>query len=684
MKVAVRTLCEFAARRGSLEYRYTPSPSSEEGIAGHLTLQKRRGSECQSEYLLEGECLGLTLRGRADGYMDVSPPLIEEIKTHRGDLSRIGQGQHDLHWAQLKVYGALLCLRDNHEKVTLRLTYYDIAADHEKPDEVVFDSDSLTNYLAELCEGYRAWHEQEMTHLQQRDDSLMGLTFPYPAFRQHQRELSTATYRNIADKSVLLLEAPTGIGKTLGTVFPALMAMPRKQVHRLFLLTCRTTGRQLFLNALQHCLSKQEKPVTLRVLELSAKDKLCEFPENACHGDSCPLAKGFFDRLPAARAAAAETQWLDVKRIQQLAADHHICPYFLSQEMARWCDVVIGDVNHYFDRQALLWGLTNQQEWQVTVMVDEAHNLIDRARAMYSASIERKQLQQAGRLAPPQLESRFKSAIRAWKRLRDKYISEKGIAKTAYLSQVPTELNNSLQKLVSSITDYLSENPVIPELQQLLFDIVSFLKLAEKFSEHSLCSLTVTPSAKRYKGENVSLSIENLIPADFLSERFSKAHSTVLFSATLTPANFYLDLLGCPSSSRKYKSASPFSANQIDLQFLGTSTRLDDRAKSIKAITQSVATYYQKQQGNYLVYVSSFSYLEMLYNAFIDKFPTIPAVRQNPGMSETERQSFIQRFSDERGLVGFAVLGGVFSEGIDLVGDALVGVFIATLGLPPL
>ncbi|MBV0932473.1 ATP-dependent DNA helicase [Marinobacterium weihaiense] len=689
MKVAVRSLCEFAARIGSLEHRYTPAPSADEGIRGHQALQSRRPAHYQAEYLLQGTCQGIALRGQADGYLpDATTPILEEIKTHRGDLARIGAGQHRLHLAQLKVYGALLCQRDSLSRVRLRLVYYDIARDKETAQENTWEEAELGVFLADLCHRYQDWYQREYTHRKRRDNALMTLAFPFPAFRPHQRLLSETVYKSTCTDHSLLLEAPTGIGKTLGVTYPALMAMPRRQLDRLFILTARTTGRQLVLDGLR-MLMPNGAPALLRVLELTARDKACEHPDRACHGDSCPLASGFFDRLPAARQAAAESGWLDHARLRMLAKKHDICPYYLAQEMARWSDVVVADVNHYFDQQALLYGLTRQNDWQVAVLIDEAHNLVERARGMYSARLHQAHFRRVARTAPRVLNNTFKAVQRAWRSLINGHTDTSPAAGNTdslqHLGKVPTELNHALQRLIGDLTEYMTEHPIIPELQTLLFDTLGFLKLAESFGDHSLCTLEIRQIRGRGQRPRVQaqLSIRNLIPADFLAERFARARACTLFSATLNPAGYYQDLLGLPNRTAWQPIPAPFAPTQLTLKVVGISTRLNQRQHSLGPIVQRIVQQYRARAGNYLVYLSSFAYLERLHQAFVQHSPDIPVVTQTAGMSEPARLAFIERFRHQRGLVGFAVLGGAFSEGIDLPGDALIGVFIATLGLPP-
>lgn len=677
MKVAVRTLCEFAARHGDLDFRYTPAPTSEEGIAGHQAIQSKRGYGYKSEYSLTGHVLGMELSGRADGYHPHKNRL-EEIKTHRGDVSRIRPHQRALHRAQLRAYGALLCRQENRKSVELALVYYDIGRDKETLLTETAKADELWQELETLCGLYKAWAEQEEHHREQRDALLANLRFPFPDFRPRQRQLAETVYKNSVRAGTLLLEAPTGLGKTQGTLFPALMAMPAARQDRLFYLTCRNTARQLALDAvdkLQHARDELQ-PWPLRVLELVSKDDACEHPDKACHGDSCPLAKGFFDRLPDARAEAVQSKEpLTQETLANIAAGHDICPYFLAQEMARWSDLVIGDVNRLFDQSALLHGLIRQNHWQASVLVDEAHNLVDRARGMYSVQLEQQRLLKLKKTAPKPVKAALDRTARAWQALIRDHGEQ---AQPVFLPILPSQLLGALQAMVSVITDYLADNPPDLALQEVMFESVAFMKLADSFGDHSLCEF------QRSGRGRASLTIQNLIPADFLIERFKAAHSVLLFSATLSPGVYYRDLLGLPEDARFTSLPSPFSAGQLKVEFTpGISTRQVHREASLQPIAELIAKQYRARPGHYLAFFSSFKYAKEVSDALAKQAPDIPQRSQQPGMSAEQRRQFLADFRKAEGSIAFAVLGGVFSEGIDLPGDQLIGAFVATLGLPP-
>ncbi|WP_372964978.1 helicase C-terminal domain-containing protein [Marinobacter sp.] len=677
MKVAVRTLCEFAARHGDLDFRYTPAPSAQEGIAGHQMLQNSRGYGYKSEYSLTGECLGLKLSGRADGY-NPHKGRLEEIKTHRGDVSRIREHQRALHRAQLRAYGALLCRQEKRKKLELALIYFDTGKNKESTVVEMASAEELWQELEELCTRYKAWAEQEEHHRELRDSLLAGLIFPFPKFRPLQRQLAETVYKNSMKAGTLLLEAPTGLGKTLGTLFPALMAMPAAKQDRLFYLTCRNTARQLALDAVDKLSSAQNKlqPWPLRTLELVSKDDACEYPDKACHGDSCPLAQGFFDRLPDARAEAVQTKGLlNQKILAKIAAGHDICPYFLAQEMARWSDLVIGDVNRMFDQSALLHALTRQNSWSVSVLVDEAHNLVDRGRGMYSVRLDQQRLLKVKKTAPESLKPALDRTARAWQSLIRDYGEQ---TQPVFRATLPTQMIGALQAMVSDITDYLADNPPDLGLQEVMFEAVAFMRLSDSFGEHSLCEF------QRSGRGRASLALQNLIPADFLRDRFTAANSLLLFSATLSPGIYYRDLLGLPEGARFTSLPSPFSPEQLQVQFTpGISTRQLDRDASLLPIAEVIACQYRQRPGHYLAFFSSFKYAAQASDALAQHAPDIPQRRQQPGMSPEQRRVFLAGFQKPEGCVAFAVLGGVFSEGIDLPGDQLIGAFVATLGLPP-
>ncbi|MCP3712175.1 ATP-dependent DNA helicase [Paraburkholderia sp. CNPSo 3274] len=684
--VAVRTLCEFTAKRGDLDLRFTPSPDASDGRAGHAAIAARRPTGYETEIALSGTFESLSVRGRADGY-DPARRRLEEFKTYRGDLDAMRENQRALHWAQLRVYGALLCDKLGLDALELALVYYDIGSGHETALVEHASASELRAAFETQCRRFVAWAEQESAHRAARDAALGTLRLPHPQFRHGQRDLAEAVWRAATQGRCLLAQAPTGIGKTIGTLFPQLKACPRAAIDKVVFLSAKSSGRQLALDALATLTSAQDeasadaqrKNVPVRVLELVAREKSCEHPEAACHGESCPLARGFYDRLPAARAAALERVRLDRAALREVASEHAVCPYYLGQELARWSDVIVGDYNYWFDASAMLFMLAAHNQWRASVLVDEAHNLPERARAMYSAELVQTRIDAVRRAASAPLK-------RALARLQKHWNAQNAVQPGAWRASdtLPEGLVAALGDVIGAIGDQLAEPALVrdPELERFYFDALHFTRIAERFDTHSL--FDVTPLAHQNACRPRStIAIRNIVPADALRPRIATAHSITLFSATLSPTHYYSDMLGLPANTVSIDIDTPFRAEQLDVHIARhISTRYKDRERSLEALVARVAAQFAERPGNYLCFFSSYDYLQQAADAFAVRHPEVDVWLQSRTMDEVAQQAFVARFVEGGCGIGFAVLGGAFGEGIDLPGTRLIGTFIATLGMP--
>ncbi|WP_082616924.1 ATP-dependent DNA helicase [Massilia sp. Root418] len=682
--VAVRALCEFTARSGDLDLRFTPTPTAQEGIAGHALVASRRGDSYEKEVSLSGTFGPLLVRGRADGY-DPQQNQLEEIKTFRGDLARMPGNHRQLHWAQLKVYGHLLCLARGLASVRLALVYFDVGSQKETLITEQAEAAELRVFFKLHCSRFLAWAEQEIAHRARRDTELKAMRFPHADFRPGQRQLAEAMYKASTRACSLLAQAPTGIGKTVGSLFPLLKASAEHKLDKVFFLAAKTSGRRMALDAVE-TIRAASPLLPLRALELVARNTACEHPDKACHGESCPLAQGFYDRLPTARSAAlaacgpaASAQVLDKTAVRGIALAHQVCPYYLGTELARWADVVVGDYNYYFDSSAMLYSLTLQNDWKVSVLADEAHNMVSRARKMYSAELEHAGLRMLRKTAPEALKKPLDRVHRQWSALEKEQDGEYQV-----YPDLPDKFMNALQTAVTAIGEHYAEHPafVDEELQRFYFDAMGFARLAESYGQHSLFDITVSGAGMRI---NSVLCLRNIVPAPFLKPRFEAAHSTALFSATLSPWNYYCDTLGMPDNTAWIDVESPFIAEQLSVRVAGhISTRYQHRDRSLAPIAELMGGQYARQPGNYLAFFSSFDYMEKAAALFAEQHPGVPVWLQTRRMDEAGREQFLARFSAASSGIGFAVLGGSFGEGIDLPGARLIGAFIATLGLPQL
>jgi DNA excision repair protein ERCC-2 len=696
--VAVRALCEFTAKRGDLDLRFTPSPTGAEGVEGHGVVTARRGAGYQTEVALSGDWGPLRVRGRADGWDPVARRL-EEIKTYRGDLAHVPDNHRQLHWAQARVYGALICRQLGLQQVSLALVYYNIDTRQETVFAETGEAAALQAFFEEQCRRFAAWSAQETTHRAARDEALRALAFPMPAFRTGQRELAEAVYRAARAGRCLMAQAPTGIGKTVGTLFPLLRAMPPDAsrpgggLDKVFYLAAKTPGRRLALDALQS-LRAGLPQAPLRVLELVARDKACEHPDKACHGESCPLARGFYDRLSAARQAAVDAAGAGLlarERARAVALQHQVCPYYLAQELARWADVVVGDYNYWFDTSALLFALTQMDGWRVAVLVDEAHNLVERARNMYSAELEQGALRALRRSAAP-VSAPLKHALdrlnRHWNALQREQ-------RTPYAASqaLPDAFVEALNRTLATLTDLQADQPALAaelapsgaDLQRFYFDALQFARLAESFGAHSLFDITLRPGRAPLPERPAAstLCIRNIVPAPHLQPRLAAAQSVVLFSATLSPQAYHADLLGLPANTAWIDVPSPFAGRQLTVRVARhISTRWADRSRSLGPIVETIAGQFAARPGLYLAFFSSYDYLDQVFARLREQHPDLPCWEQQRQMPEAAREAFLARFTPGAQGIGFAVLGGAFAEGIDLPGERLIGAFITTLGLP--
>jgi len=646
---------------------------------GHRTVASRRGSTHRAEVVVSGTFENLVVRGRADGFDD-SKGLLEEVKTHRGDVVLVPSNHRALHWAQAKVYGHLICQQFGLSELTVSLVYFEVASECETPLVEHCTAGELRQAFEAICVRFLAWAQQELEHRAARDASLLSLQFPHAGFRTGQRTLAASTFRAATTGRCLLAQAPTGIGKTIATIFPLLKAAPQERLDKIFFLSAKGPGRALALEALA-VLRQCEPSMSARVVELVARETACEHPDKACHGGSCPLAKGFYDKLERARSAASKVESLTRDALRKVALEHEVCPYYLSQEMVRWADVVVGDYNYYFDSAALLHAMTRANEWRVAVLVDEAHNLVERARAMYSMELRSDAIREVFKTAPVSLRGpigKLRRAVGALTKVQDD-------AYRAY-EDVPQRLTAALKDVIAAVSEHLvtGREAADPDLLRLYFDALRFVSLGESFAAHSLFDVTRPCHAnKARRASDAVLCIRNVTPAQFLRPRFASAQTVVLFSATLSPHHFYADALGLPEDTAWIDVESPFTSDQLDVRIVtDVSTRFNHRGRSLAKISALMAAHYGSAPGNYLAFFSSFDYAEQAFEEFRRHHPAVPAWCQRRGMDGAERTAFLARFADDGAGIGFAVLGGAFAEGIDLPGSRLIGAFVATLGLP--
>lgn len=674
-RVSVRALVAFAAKTGSLDHRFTPSPSALEGIEGHKKVAQKRSAHYQTEISFQREVDGLLIRGRADGFCpDVQ--CLEEIKTFYGDYSTIPENHRALHWAQLCMYGWFYCLEHDVKDVRLAVVYFNLSEEKEYRDEQVRNVESLELYCRSLIQRYLLWYKGVAARQVVLAEWLEQCAFPFPELYPSQRQMAEAVYKSVLTGRVLMAEAPTGTGKTLASLFPTLKAMKRKGLDQIYFLTAKSTGKQLALETLSALTTGEHIP--LRVIELTAQEKACLEPESLCSGDSCPYAKDFYAKLEQARVAAYQINILDRAALDKLAKEYGICPFYLSMEMCRWADVVVADVNYYFDGSPALLNLVKEEDKSVFLLIDECHNLIDRGRMMYSASLNRYLISAAKKEAPTAIKKSLERINRQWLALLKSVVVISG--QLTCIEEIPASFMDALDNFVRCYQEYSqlhAEDMVgFVHIRDCFFEILAFQRIFEQMNDDFCIDIEL---------ENGVITLRNLVPAKLLAKRLVEARGASLFSATLNPFHFYHSMLGLPEDAVHLQVQSPFSADQLELLVAhDVSTRYRDRAASISKVANQIKNRVTNFPGNAIAFFSSYSYMQEVERELLRLLEghRVEMHSQTKNMTEEERAVFLRRFHSQSNILGLAVLGGAFSEGIDLVGDALKGVFIATLGLP--
>ena len=692
--LSVRRLVEFLLRTGSIDNRFTGFDRANEGARLHRKLQKeaaRQHPDYRAEVPLKETltCAGVTytLDGRADGiYTQDGVTVIEEIKTTACPSDRLTEDHAPEHWGQGQVYAAIWARQNGLDAVRVELTYYQVDEELTLRFARDYTAAELEAILTDLLTRYAPWARRAAERQAASRAALARLAFPFPDYRPGQRAMMSRVWQTCQTGGRLLCQAPTGIGKTMSVLFPALKALGGGVGGPVFYLTARGTTRAAAEDALDR-LRRSAPGLPLYSVTLTAKDKICLCDTHTCTPDACPYADGYYARCKQALWAALddETGALNAEALQRYARLYTVCPFELGLDLSLWSDVIIGDYNYLFDPVVRLQRFF-EKRGDYLFLLDEAHNLPDRAREMHSATLVKSAFWEARkRLGQPR--SRLKTALGkvndrfvAWRRQCEQVAGER-FGKTVFQPQRDEEFDRLLTRLCEPLEAWLDEHRDPDEthaaLLQLYFDVRAWLRVADTFDDHFVLQLSAY-------GSEVRATQLCLDPSAFLQADFSLGRAAVLFSATLGPAAYYKDLCGLPDAEA-VALRSPFDPDHLALVCpRRVSTRYKDRARSLETVAACLAAMVRARCGNYLAFFPSYAYLRQVYEVFRAACPDLDTVCQTAEMDEAARAAFLDRFTPDPSepLLGFAVLGGVFGEGVDLVGDRLIGVAIVGPGLP--
>ncbi|MEJ2156642.1 MAG: helicase C-terminal domain-containing protein [Desulfobacteraceae bacterium] len=681
--IAVRSLVEFVLRSGDLRYEFMRSASAVEGIRAHQQIQRRRPPEYQAEVpvtqRVEHEDFELCITGRIDGVMvEDSRVVVEEIKATRRPLEDLAENFHPLHWGQAKCYAYLWALQHRQRQMVVRLTYMHMESGHVREIERFFDFDGLETFFKDLVSRYVSWVSAMAEWGATRDKSIAELDFPFKDYRQGQREMAVAVYRTIRSHGRLLLQAATGIGKTMGALYPAIKALGEHRIDKIVFLTARTTGRLAAQSALE---TLARKGLQMKSISITAKEKICFYPAAACVPEECACAKGHFDRVDDALADSLQTKALTRKAIEKIAANHQVCPFELTLELVNWCDCVICDYNYAFAPGVMLQRLFGEEGGGQVVLIDEAHNLVDRSRQMFSASLNKSPVLRLRRQVKEELPGIYRSLgqINGWMAGERRRCRDNGGRIVA--RNLPAALIERLKDFLQRSEKWFARNRPAEFREQLLevfFGILHFIRIAEGFDD----SYALIEEAS---GDELMLKLFCIDPANQLQAAWTRCRAAVLFSATLSPAGYFQAVLGCGDGAKALNLPSPFPLDNLAVFVADRiSTLYRERRESCAAVVRAIIDLVEQRQGHYLVFFPSHEYMRMVHERFLLECPSMQVVMQSIEMPDDQRDAFLERFHQEARdtLVGFAVLGGIFGEGIDLKGERLTGAVIVGVGLP--
>lgn len=685
VKISVRNLVEFILREGDIDQRRTAGADKEQmqlGARIHRKIQRQMGSDYHAEVPLKMEvlCEGFTLcfEGRADGIIKREDEIvIDEIKGVLRELKYIEEPVA-VHLAQAKCYAYMYASQNHLEEIRIQMTYCQMETEEIKRFLQTFSIEELKTWMEDVIKRYEKWAKFQMEWRKVSRESIRQIQFPY-AYREGQKELAMSVYRTILRKKKLFIQAPTGIGKTMATVFPAVKAVGEGLGDKLFYLTAKTITRTVAEQAFQ-TLKKQK--LRYKVITLTAKEKICFCEEAVCNPEACPYAKGHYDRVnDAVFDLLTATDDMSRSNIEEYARKHEVCPFEMSLDVALWVDAVICDYNYVFDPNAHLRRFFSEGgKEDYLFLIDEAHNLVERAREMYSAALYKEEFLTAKKL----VKGMDRKLTRKLEICNQQFLVLKRECESYREYTSVGHIAVSLMNLMSELERFLEETEaeeVREQLLELYFHVRAFLNIYDILDEHYVIYTELETD------DSFLLKLFCVNPAVNLQEYLSRGNSTIFFSATMLPIRYYKKLLSVEKEDYAVYAPSPFQKERRKL-FVGTdvSTKYTRRTGQMyERFASYIAAALQVKKGNYIAFFPSYRFLEEVYEKF-QRYQTedIICIVQEQSMDEEKREAFLQAFDQDRSesLIGFCVMGGIFSEGIDLTEERLIGAFLVGTGLP--
>lgn len=671
IRMSVRAVVETTLHESDLTPASSTARRMQEGAIAHRArqssaLEKNYRKEVALCAQYEGEALLLHITGRADGIYEDADGLsvIEEIK-----LGYENQPLIPAHRAQAAMYGHMLAQQEGLAQIRLRVLYVDTHGHELSVYEETSSCGELKKEFETLCAAAAAWEALKLRRRLARNKTLLDLPFPFDAYREGQRKFAANVYVALREKKRLFAQAPTGIGKTMAALYPALLAIGEDKCQRTVFLAARTTGRRSALDAMILLHSRGANAMTA---EITAKDKICPMEKRDCRPEVCPFARGFYDRLPAALEEGMTYSMLDRTQVSALAKKHQVCPFELSLELAMLSDVIVCDYNYVFDPLVAMDRLL-QSPGGASLLVDEAHQLAPRVRDAYSAVLSLDTLRELRRETGRQLGRKgglyraLTDAIRTMKEIASQEDFES-------LSAPPEPLYKAMERVREHAGEQLALGAGAIAADSFSLSS-SYLFAAGRFDERY--ALIAGGGEKHARIELALLSA-----ADEILSVTKAARGTVYFSATLAPFDFTKTMLGSEEGDACLFLPSPFDPAQLQARIKPIDIRYQIREKTAPQVADAIAAHLKKHDGNTIVFFPSYAYMARIGEILLGMNGAPDILREARGMTEREKNEILSLFEGEARVILLAVLGGAFSEGVDLPGERLKNVIIVSTGLP--
>lgn len=685
IRISVRSLVEFILREGDIDNRVSGSMEKDAMLLGgkiHRKIQSRMGTNYTAEVPLKIQmpCDGFVLQieGRADGVLkDDGKVLIDEIKGILRSLEHL-EAPVPVHLAQAKCYAYIYAVQNSLKCIDVQMTYCQMETEEIRRFCQEFEFQELQTWFQDLVTQYEKWAKFEIEWRNVRNDSIRQIEFPFP-YREGQRDLVVSVYRTILRKKKLFIQAPTGVGKTMATVFPAVRAVGEGLGEKIFYLTAKTITRTVAEQAFSLL---KEKGLLYKTITLTAKEKICFCEEAECNPDACPYAKGHFDRVNDA-VFDLITHSGDWSRevLEEQAKKHMVCPFEMSLDVSNWADAVICDYNYAFDPQAHLKRFFSESgKGEYLFLIDEAHNLVERGREMYSASLYKEDLLEVRKL----VKAEDTKLAKGLSECNQQFLELKRECEHYQILKSVSHIALKLMNVLSKLEDYLEECKDAEKKKRVLdfyFAVRSFLNI------HDIMDENYVIFSEMMEDGRFQIKLFCVNPAVNLQNYLEQGNSTIFFSATLLPVHYYKKLLSVEKDDYAVYAHSSFPQENKFL-FIGTdvSTRYTRRGESTyQRFARYIAVMAEQKKGNYMAFFPSYRFLEEVHTCFLECVDhEVDSICQVSYMDEEQREEFLEEFEQERekSLVAFCVMGGIFSEGIDLTDDKLIGAVIAGTGLP--